>query len=161
MEGTIYYPITILTLIILLNSSLVYYIVNLAGTDFLNITTGTCKVLPYYYIEVFIITGVYLISLISTCKCISIFRAIISVLYIIVFIGSTAFLYIKPDCMEMYKNTDNMKSFYYSIIFHYTVSLMIIMIILISYSISIVPKTKIPIYNRIIDEEEDDTLIVA
>ena len=65
-DKTIYYPITISILIILLNSSLVYYIVNLAGTDFPNITTGKCKFLPYYYIEVFIITGLYLISLIST-----------------------------------------------------------------------------------------------
>lgn len=166
-KKSIYYPITILSLIILLNTLLVYSIINLYGMNFQNIIIESCKILPYYYIEVFIITALYIISLVSMCKCISIFRIIISVLYLVLFIGSTTFIYIEPHCMELYKMTDDMKPFYYVIVCHYVVSLIIIMIILISYTVSIVQKNKEEtnviepiIFNNIVDEDDDILMVV-
>lgn len=141
-KKSIYYPITISLLIIVLNTSLVYSIINLYGMTFSNMIIESCKILPYYYIEVFIITALYIISLISMCKYINIFRIIISVLYLVLFIGSTTFIYIEPHCMEVYKMTDTMKPLYYVIVCHYVVSLIIIMIMLISYTVSIVQKNK-------------------
>jgi len=145
MEENVHFPVTISLLIILLNSSLVYYIVNLIGTDFPNITTGTCKFLPYYYIEVFMITGIYLIVL-SLHKCINIYNCILVILetiYILLFIGSVIFIYVEPQCISMFKTTDTMIHFYYVMICHYTVSLMIIALMIISLLYTIRPKKNI------------------
>ena len=67
--------------------------------------------------------------------------------------------------MEKYKTTDNMKPFYYVIVCHYVISLIIIMVLLISYTMSILQKSKInvskPIVFNMVDENEDEQLIMA
>ena len=63
----------------------------------------------------------------------------------------------------MYKKIDTMKPFYYVLICHYTVSLMIIIIMIISLLFTIQPIKKQKIYEPFVlnIEDEDDKLIVA
>ncbi len=118
MSFTIYYPLTITLIIIILNSILVYSIIKLKDTHFPNILNNNCDIIAKYLIGNFITTGLYIFSLLPNCGFCSdnsnkIIRFIVAIIYYGSYIALIVKIYLTIDCISTYKNSDitNAKTF--------------------------------------------------
>jgi hypothetical protein len=110
MTFTIYYPLTITLIVIILNSILVYSIIKLNGTSFPNISNNNCDIIPKCLIGIFVATGVFIFSLLPNCGFCSdnsnkIIRFISPILYYGSYIATTVEIYLNIDCISTYKNS--------------------------------------------------------
>lgn len=114
MSFTIYYPITITLIVLILNAILVYSIIKLSSIGFPNITNDSCDIIPKYLIGIFITTGLFIFSLLPNCGLCSessskIFRFITPLMYYGSYIAIITEINLNIDCLSTYKNSNDKK----------------------------------------------------
>ncbi len=143
MSFTIYYPITITLIIIILYAVLIYSIIKLNSIGFPNITNDSCDIIPKYLICVLITTGIFVFSLLPNCGLCSelsskVFRFITPLMYYFSYIAIITQINLNIDCLSNYKNStnENIKLFLTVLIWNFSSFTIIIHLILISFIIS-------------------------
>ena len=107
----IYYPITIILILLTLNASLIYSIINLHGTSFPHILNDkVCNKIEEYYIGIYVSIVLFILSLLNNCNCCDeniskLFSFITPYIYFILVIVSNIYIYIHYDCISEYNNT--------------------------------------------------------
>lgn len=112
MSFTIYYPLTITLIVLVLNAILVYSLVKLSPIGFTNITDDSCDIIPKFLIGVFITSGLFIFSLLPNCGWCSenstkLFRFLTPLIYYISYIVLITEIYLNIECINIYKNSTN------------------------------------------------------
>ena len=116
MSFTIYYPIIITLIVLILNTILAYSIFKLYKTHFPNILNNECDIIPKCLIGVFIITGLFIFSLLPNCGICSdnsskIIRFIAPILYYSSYIALITIIYLNVDCLDTFKNSTDQSGY--------------------------------------------------
>ena len=143
MSFTIYYPITITLIIIILYAVLIYSIIKLNSIGFPNITNDTCDIIPKYLIGVFITTGIFVFSLLPNCGLCSessskVFRFITPLIYYGSYIAIITEINLNIDCITTYKNStdQNIQLFLKVLMWNFISFSIIIHLMLVSFILS-------------------------
>jgi hypothetical protein len=126
MSFTIYYPLTITLIVIILNSILVYSIIKLNGTTFPNILNNECDIIPKCLIGIFVATGLFIFSLLPNCGFCSdnsnkVIRFISPILYYSLYIGITVEIYLNINCISTYKNSTDPNAIIFITVFGWNI----------------------------------------